>query len=64
MLATLATLAAEAQQAGRVCRVGFLSPGRAPNDTDLAAFRGRLREPALGLTIPPAVLGRADEVIQ
>jgi len=37
------SLVAEAQQAGRVYRVGFLSPGRAPNDTDLAAFLGQLR---------------------
>jgi hypothetical protein len=39
-----APLAVEAQQTGRVHRLGFLSPGRAsPNDTDLTAFRERLR---------------------
>ena len=38
-----APLAVEAQQAGRVYRIGFLSPGRAANDTDLTAFLGRLR---------------------
>lgn len=67
-LALLATpFAVEAQLAGKVYRLRMLSPAAPPPSgmydgrRDLVAV---LREQALGLTIPPSVPARADEVTQ
>ena len=83
-----APLAAEAQQAGKVYRVGFLWESPAVFPDAIEAFRQGLRDlgyvegrniaieyrwaegkpdktaKALGLTIPPSVLQRADQFIQ
>jgi len=79
VLGLLVPLAADAQSAGKVWRVGFLGDGpRAervavsiePADIPIeqpTAFQLRINlktAQALGLTIPQAVLERADEVIQ
>jgi ABC-type sugar transport system substrate-binding protein len=82
MLALFAApLAAEAQPAGKVPRIGFLQSAQNENvvafiqalrdagyvDGRSAVIETRLYGPmpeALGLTIPPSLLLRADEVIR
>ena len=61
-----ALLAAGAQLAPKVARVGVLAGGQLgyvnPSSSSWSSIFET--ETALGLTIPPSVLGRADQVIQ
>jgi hypothetical protein len=76
-LSLLAPLAVQAQQSGKKLRIGVLGIGGgagsviAPcyahlggNITGIVTAPEELTGKQLGLTIPPSVLGRADEVIQ
>jgi len=62
----LAPLAAGARLAPKVARVGVLAGGQLgyvnPSSSSWSSIFET--ETALGLTIPPSVLGRADQVIQ
>jgi hypothetical protein len=65
-----APIAAEAQQAGRVYRLGILratTPPPLDQGTD-PTLMNALRElgyvEALGLTLPPSLLSRADRIIE
>ena len=69
-----APFAAEAQQAGKIYRIGTLLPlGVTPPilarflgacETSVGWNQGFVAEPRFGLTIPPSLLQRADQVIE